>query len=95
MPLSPLHGKLVPADERCAFCHRGPRKGEVYGTEPKDWDAPGHICPECFPKQEPPTFTYCKCGHEEESHATDAPEGEQECLEEGCDCRNFEPEEET
>ena len=39
-------------------------------------------------------FIYCKCGHEEESHAMDAPEGERECLEEGCDCENFEPESE-
>jgi hypothetical protein len=34
-------------------------------------------------------FDYCKCGHEEELHATDAPEGEQECLVEGCHCKNF------
>lgn len=39
-------------------------------------------------------FRYCKCGHIEEEHAMDAPEGEQECLEEGCDCENFEPAEE-
>ena len=35
-------------------------------------------------------FRYCNCGHPEESHAMDAPEGEQECLEEDCDCENFE-----
>ena len=50
MALSPLHGKPVPEEERCVFCGRGPREGERYGTGPKDWDAPGHICPECWPK---------------------------------------------
>lgn len=40
-------------------------------------------------------FFTCKCGHIEEEHAMDAPEGEQECLAEGCDCPNFEPEEEA
>lgn len=35
-------------------------------------------------------FRYCKCGHIEEEHAMDAPEGEQECMEEACDCKNFE-----
>ncbi len=39
-------------------------------------------------------FIHCKnCGHIKEDHAIDAPEGEQECLAEGCDCPNFEPEE--
>lgn len=92
MPLSPLHGKSVPREERCAFCKRGPRTGEKYGTGSSDWDAPGHVCPDCFPRG--PMFVYCvRCGHEEDIHATDAPEGEQECLEEGCDCPNFEPKE--
>ncbi|GAJ08388.1 unnamed protein product [marine sediment metagenome] len=40
-------------------------------------------------------FKYCNCGHPEEDHAMDAPDGEQECLAEGCDCPNFEPEEEA
>lgn len=40
-------------------------------------------------------FVHCRnCGHIEEDHATDAPEGEQECMAEGCDCPNFEPEDE-
>ena len=39
-------------------------------------------------------FRYCKCGHIEEEHAMDAPEGEQECLEDDCFCENFEPEDE-
>ena len=39
-------------------------------------------------------FRTCKCGHIEEEHAMDAPEGEQECLAEDCDCENFEPEDE-
>lgn len=94
--MSPLHGKLVPDDERCVFCYRRPRKGEIYGTGPKDWDAPGHICPECFPKAPllyGPLVVECLgCGHPEESHAMDAPDGEKECLEEGCDCKNFEAE---
>ncbi len=35
-------------------------------------------------------FVHCaECGHIEEDHATDAPEGEQECFEEDCDCENF------
>jgi len=34
-------------------------------------------------------FTYCTCGHPEEDHAMDAPEGEQECLSEGCQCKDF------
>ena len=38
-------------------------------------------------------FRICKCGHIEEEHAMDAPEGEQECLAEGCDCENFEEKE--
>ena len=42
-----------------------------------------------------PLFRQCKnCGHIEEEHAMDAPEGEQECLAEGCDCENFEPDDE-
>jgi len=42
-----------------------------------------------------PLFRQCKnCGHVEEEHATDAPEGEQVCLAEGCDCENFEPDDE-
>jgi len=37
-------------------------------------------------------FTHCQvCDHIEEDHAMDAPEGEQECLAEDCDCENFEP----
>ncbi len=41
-------------------------------------------------------FVNCrKCGHVEEDHAMDAPKGEQECMAEGCDCDNFEPEEEA
>ena len=37
-------------------------------------------------------FKQCRtCGHIEENHAFDAPEGERECLEEGCSCKNFEP----
>jgi len=36
-------------------------------------------------------FRQCKCGHIEEEHAMDAPEGEQACQAEGCDCENFEP----
>lgn len=45
-------------------------------------------------------FKHCKCGHIEEDHAMDAPEGERECMAEvednvsGCDCPNFEEEEE-
>jgi len=39
-------------------------------------------------------FRVCKCGHIEESHAMDAPDGQQECLEEGCECHQFEEEEE-
>lgn len=40
-----------------------------------------------------PLFRNCKnCGHIEEGHAMDAPEGEQVCLEEDCECENFEPE---
>ena len=35
-------------------------------------------------------FRYCKCGHIEEEHAMDAPEGEEECMEGGCGCENFE-----
>ncbi len=35
-------------------------------------------------------FRTCKCGHIEEEHAMDAPEGEQECLEEDCLCEQFE-----
>ena len=35
-------------------------------------------------------FDYCICGHEEERHATDAPEGQWECLDEDCKCLNFE-----
>lgn len=35
-------------------------------------------------------FEYCICGHTQEDHAMDAPEGERECLAEGCDCENFE-----
>lgn len=43
-------------------------------------------------------FRTCKCGHIEEEHAMDAPEGEQECLAEGCDtegcdCQQFEEDE--
>ena len=42
-----------------------------------------------------PLFRQCRtCGHIEEDHATDAPEGEQVCLAEGCDCENFEPDDE-
>jgi len=43
-------------------------------------------------------FRYCRsCGHIEEDHAMDAPEGEQECMfesedGEACDCPNFESE---
>jgi len=41
-----------------------------------------------------PLFRHCKtCGHIEEEHAMDAPEGERVCLEEDCECENFEPEE--
>lgn len=45
-------------------------------------------------------FRYCKCGHIEEDHAMDAPEGKRCCLAsneetgEECDCENFEPENE-
>lgn len=40
-------------------------------------------------------FRHCRnCGHIEEDHAMDAPEGEQECMAEGCDCPNFESEKE-
>jgi len=35
-------------------------------------------------------FNNCTCGHIEEEHAMDAPEGEQECLAEDCECENFE-----
>ena len=41
-------------------------------------------------------FRICVCGHAEEEHAMDAPEGEHECLAEdestgeNCDCENFE-----
>jgi len=39
-------------------------------------------------------FDECpNCGHIEEDHAMDAPEGEQECNVEGCNCKNFESEE--
>lgn len=34
-------------------------------------------------------FNICTCGHVEEDHATDAPEGEQECMKESCDCDDF------
>lgn len=37
-------------------------------------------------------FITCKCGHIEEEHAMDAPEGEHECVAEDCHCENFEPE---
>lgn len=37
-------------------------------------------------------FRVCKCGHIEEDHAMDAPEGEQECLAEDCSCEEFEEE---
>ena len=37
-------------------------------------------------------FKYCEnCEHIEEDHAMDAPKGEQECLNENCDCQNFIP----
>lgn len=40
-----------------------------------------------------PLFRNCKnCGHIEEGHAMDASEGERVCLEEDCECENFEPE---
>lgn len=41
-------------------------------------------------------FKYCTCGHLEEEHAMDAPEGQQECMHQDeetdkqCDCENFE-----
>ncbi|KKM64078.1 hypothetical protein LCGC14_1505040 [marine sediment metagenome] len=35
-------------------------------------------------------FDYCTCDHEEERHATDAPEGKWACLDEDCKCLNFE-----
>lgn len=42
-------------------------------------------------------FRTCKCGHIEEEHAMDAPEGERECMAETdevtsahCNCKNFE-----
>jgi hypothetical protein len=34
-------------------------------------------------------FNHCSCGHIEEDHAMDAPEGEQECMAEDCDCEDY------
>lgn len=39
-------------------------------------------------------FQHCRnCGHIEEDHVMDAPEGERECMAEGCACPNFEGQE--
>ncbi|GAH16814.1 unnamed protein product [marine sediment metagenome] len=36
-------------------------------------------------------FRHCRvCGHIEEDHAIDAPDEEQECMAEDCNCENFE-----
>ena len=39
-----------------------------------------------------PLFRQCKnCGHTEEEHLMEAPEGARECLLPDCNCDNFEP----
>jgi len=45
----PYNGKIVHDDARCVLCGKGPKPGERFGCEEKDWDAPGMICPRCFP----------------------------------------------
>lgn len=47
---SDLNGLDVPADVRCLFCQRAPRKGEIIGAGPAQWDYAG-VCPECWDVQ--------------------------------------------